>query len=856
MAESFLSIIADTLLKNIISPTIKQTISLLNASDLKRLEETMTYIKAVLLDAEKLQQHNQILRLSLTKLRGVFYDAEDVLDEFRYDALRKELNTVRFSSISIPFAYSLRMGHKIKKISERLETIATDFKRFNLGENVQILQNRPYVVPSHRDTHSFMTFKVLGRDQVKENIIDLLVQPRGVETMTVIPIVGIGGLGKTTLAQFVYNDERVSRCFPLKLWVCVSEVFDVAKVLCNIIYIINRERCDGLPVNALLTFLQSLIKGQKFLLALDDVWDEDPVKWNELRNILMKLDDLHQSKIIVTTRSLAVASVMGTHNPFELKALNHQDSLSLLLKWAFKEGDEVRNLNLLGIANEIVKKCRGVPLAVRTMGCLLHGKTNQHDWELIRDNDIWKLDQQENGIIPVLKLSYNHLPSHLKRCLAYLSLFPKDTLYDTDYIIQFWMANGLLESPKQDNDECCECIGLQYFKDLWSKGFVQDVEDFMSYYHFKIHDLIHDLALNISQEECLIIYQQTVSASENVRHLTFADCNPLRTPQLFLKKLKGVRTLVFQAPSEGLRVIEKSFLSACILYFKYLRLLELERCSLEALPNSICTLKHLRYLNLNRCWKLSRLPKSIHKLQSLLTLRFSVVKLEVPDKLQRLINLRFLEISAADMQLMEIRPGNWSSLQFLHILNCNSSKCLFEGMQYLSSLTCLAIFGCRELESLPRSLKHLPKLEEIEITFCRKINLLMEPQVIEDQNLHLSLKRLKIFKAPNLRDLPRLLLETSTSDLEFIKIEGCPEFEALPSWFQNLTSLQRLEIIDCPKLSCLPDGVEHLTSLIQLKIQQCPTLSDKCQPKIGTNWFKISHIQEIHIEDQKIINSW
>ncbi|KAH1083202.1 hypothetical protein J1N35_022963 [Gossypium stocksii] len=860
MAESFLSIIAETLLNNIISPSIKQTISRLNASDWKRLEETMTYIKAVLLDAEKLQQHNQTLRLSLTKLRGVFYDAEDVVDEFRCDALRKELKTVRFSSISIPFAYSLRMGHKIKKINERLETIATDFKRFNLGENVQILQNRPYVVPSHRDTHSLMTFKVLGRDQVKENIVDLLVQPRGVETMTVIPIVGIGGLGKTTLAQFVYNDERVSRSFPLKLWVCVSERFDVARLLCEIIFYISGERCDGLPVNALFTRLQSLIEGKKILLILDDVWNEDRVKWDELKAILMKLDYLHQSKIIVTTRSLTVASIMGTQNPVELEALSHEDSLSLLLKWAFNQGDEERYPNLLRIADEIVKKCKGVPLAVRTMGSLLYGKTRQRDWELIKDNHIWKLDQQETGILAALRLSYNHLPDHLKRCLAYLSLFPKDTLYDTDYIIQFWLANGFLQSPLQEDDVYCEDIGLQYFKDLWSNGFVQDVQDKVTYYYFKIHDLIHDLALSVSQEECLTIYQQTISASENseyVRHLAFVERYPMRTLQPFLKKLKGVRTLVVNLiPEAHRREVEKTFLSACISNFKYLRLIDLDHCTLKALPKSICTLKHLKYLNLSRCQDLRRVPKSIHKLQSLLTLRlFDLPRFQVSDNLQRLVNLRFLELSGDDMQLREVRPGNWSSLRFLYFFKCTTLKCLLEGMENLTSLKDLIFKYCHELESLPRSLKFLVKLEDIFIISCRKINLLMEPQGIEDQNLHLGLKNFIIRDAPSLRDLPRLLLEASASHLEFIEIRGCPELEALPNWFQNLISLQRLEIIDCPKLSRLFDGVEHLTSLKQLKIQQCPTLSDKYRPQAGTDWSKISHIQEVHIEDQKIIKS-
>ncbi|KAK9042225.1 hypothetical protein V6N11_017302 [Hibiscus sabdariffa] len=602
VVESFLSIIAETLLKHIISLATREATALWSGSEMKKLEETMTYIKAALSDAQKLQQHNETLCLTLTKLRAVLYDAEDVLDEFRCEAQRKESTTsksVRFPSIPFPSVYSLRMGHKIKKINERLEAVAADFKRFNLGEQIQIPQNRPYVVQSHRDTHSFMTFKVLGRERDRENIIDLLVQPRGVENIPVIPIVGIGGLGKTTLAH----------------------------------------------------------------------------------------------------------------------------------------------------------------------------------------------------------------PKHV--------------------------------------NECSEDIGLQYFMDLWSKGFVQDVKDFPSFYNFKIHDLIHDLALSVSQEDCLTAYQQTLSASDNVRHLAFADRNPLRTPQPFLKKLKGVRTLVILHPQRDFRMMEKSFLSACISYFKYLRLLELQNCLLDALPNSICNLKHLRYLNLNSCKNLSRLPKSIHKLESLLTLRlFNVPNLQVPDKLQRLINLRFLEITTSSLQLWEIRPGNWSSLQYLGIDRCNKLKFMFEGMQHLSSLRRLAVYNCMELESLPRSLKFLEKLEEITILACPKFNLLMEPQGIEDQNLQLSLKTFIFSNLPNLRDLPRLLLEASASHLEFLQIDRCPNLEELPDWFQNLISLQRLEISECPKLHSLPHGVERLTALRQLKIQQCPTLSDKCRPQTGEDWSKISHIHE------------
>ncbi|KAG8478923.1 hypothetical protein CXB51_028930 [Gossypium anomalum] len=355
---------------------------------------------------------------------------------------------------------------------------------------------------------------------------------------------------------------------------------------------------------------------------------------------------------------------MDTQSPYELEALSHNGSLSLLLKWAFNQGDEQRYPNLFQIADETTKKCKSVILA--------------------------------------------------------------DINYETDYFIQSWLANGLLESPMQEDNVCCEDIGLQYFKDLWSKGFVQDVDDRVTYYHFKIYNMIHDLALN-----------KTVSASKNVPRLAF-----------------------------GIRLSDENSADIFEEYFKHMRLIELEICTLKALPKSICTLKHLRHLNLSRCKNLRRVPKSIHKLQSLLTLRlFDLPKFQVPDNLERLINLRFLEITGVDMQLREVCPDNWSSLWVLYFFDCTTLKFLFEG-----------------------------------------------------KTKHLGLKLFIIHDVRSLRDLLWLLFEAFASLLEFIQIYHCHAFEELPHWFQNLNSLQRQEILDCPKLSYLPDGVESLTSLTQLKI--------------------------------------
>ncbi|XVF06553.1 hypothetical protein REPUB_Repub06bG0059100 [Reevesia pubescens] len=850
MAESFLFNIAERLLEKIALLAVEEVRLVFTAkSQLRELEATMSSIKAVLLDTERQKHQNEKLRLCMWKLRDIFYDAEDVLDEFECEALRKQV--VNHPSISIkvrclascsfPFSFSVKMGHKIKEINQRLDKIATEWETFNLGEGGD---NRRVI---RRETHSFVnSYDVIGRDVDRENIVNLLMKPTEGGNIPVIPIVGIGGLGKTTLAQFIYNDQWVTRHFPLRIWVCVSEEFDLSRLLKEIIYSIRSERCEGVTIDALQTRLRSLLEGEKFLLVLDDVWNENRVKWIELRDLLMSMGNLSQSKFIVTTRSLKVASIMSSIHPYELKGLPHEDCLTLFRKWAFNDGDERQYPNLMRIGEEIVKKCKGVPLAVRTLGSLLFSKIDEREWISIRDSEIWRLKQSENDILPALKLSYNHLPSHLQRCLTYLSLYKKDHFYIDDDVIQLWMANGLLEYPKQNQE--WEDVGSRYLNELWSRCFIQDVEYTGFNFTFKMHDLIHDLALDLSQEECKTLYRQTESVDEKVRHLSFCDDQSLEVAQT-LKKLKYVRTVIVSEVSPGSWTRDQAFLNFCVSKFKYLRALNLRESSLKALPRSIGTLKHLCYLDLSGCSNIRRLPSSFHKLRNLLMLRMSGVFLkQLPDSMHSLIKLRYLEITVEATHLKEIRPGCWSSLQYLGLFHCGSLECLFEGMQYLTSLRTLSLIYCYKLVSLPRSLKVLTKLEHLEIYACEVINLQMEPEEKEDEDLHLSLKTFSIEVLGALKDLPRLLFEGSASTLQHIKISGCYNFEVLPEWLQNLTSLQKLEISGCRKLSSLPEGMNRLTALTQLKIEDCPRLRERCRRDGGEDWPKIAHVQEVDIK--------
>ncbi|KAG4167475.1 hypothetical protein ERO13_A13G197550v2 [Gossypium hirsutum] len=362
-----------------------------------------------------------------------------------------------------------------------------------------------------------------------------------------------------------------------------------------------------------------------------------------------------------------------------------------------------------------------------------------------------------------------------------------------------------------------------------------------------MHDLVHDLALDVSQRECKIVNSKTKTVDENVQHLLLCDEKLVEVPRV-LEKLEKVQTVIIQDSSLRSKIFDKSLINLCVSNFKYLRALELRDSPLTALPNSIGTLKHLRELDLARSEDICELPRTFYKLYCLQSLNLGATSLkQLPDSVQRLIELRYLVITIEATHLKEIRAGCWTSLQYLELYNCFELECLPEGMQYLKSLRTLILTYCDSLVSLPRSLKLLTKLEHLVINGCTKINLEMEAEEEEDNDLQLSLKTLSLESLSVLTALPRLLLQGSSSTLQQLRIRGCPNLSILPAWLPNLTSLQKLEIVNCRNLSALPEGIDRLTNLRELRILGCPKLSKRYSENGGEDWHKIAHIQKVDI---------
>ncbi|CAN6587300.1 unnamed protein product [Malus baccata var. baccata] len=803
-------------------------------ADLQKLGRTVSIIKDVLVDTQEKQARNGDLRSWLQQLKDVFLDAEDLLDEFECEALRRQVvrgsgttrKVRRFFSRSNPVAFRLRVGHGIKDIRERLHELKED-KNF---ADLRTVHHHPHLGDHVREnmntTHSFVrASEVIGRETEKNKIVDLLMiqgdDHQGGDNernVSVIPIVGLGGLGKTTLAQSVYNDPRVEGSFDLRMWQHVSVDFDVNRLVKEILVsALGTEINERLSPDQLQAQLRVALKDKKFLLVLDNVWNEDRTKWTGLRNLLIEGAKVG-TKILVTTRNISVASVMGPVVTYiNLEVLSIEDCMKLFVKCAFDEGQERKHPSLYEIGKDIVRKCGGIPLAVNTLGSQLYSKTDERQWKLIRDSEIWELEREGDGhILPALRLSYTQLPSHLKQCLASCSLLPKNYVQFVSLdLISQWMALGILES-REHGDMELEDVGELYFKELWDRSFFQNVKDYSLYHKFDMHDLIHDLVQSVAQGESFTVdFAGTKGISENVRHLTILKSG--QNVSTTLQKFKKVRTVRVWSCKN----IDESFLSTCISRFKYLRVLTFFKVSFELVPSSIGSLKHLRSLDFAENETITQVPNSICKLQSLRALNFyGCVNLEeLPRDMRKLISLRYLKLTTKQSSFPENGVGCLTSLRLLSIWDCSNLMCLPRDTSYLASLRTLMIGNCKQLDLVMENYQVIP----------------------------LRLQKLGIRGVPRMVALPEWF-QGATNTLQGLVIQDCENLEALPGWLTSFTSLRKLAFNSCPKLLSLPEEMHRLTALTKVWIIDCPDLERRCQRDTGEDWPKISHVPNVSFE--------
>ncbi|XP_017984140.1 PREDICTED: putative disease resistance RPP13-like protein 1 [Theobroma cacao] len=645
--------------------------------EIKKWEKMLQSIRAVLDDAEEKQMRNGPVKIWLAELQDLAYDLDDLLDEFATEVSRQRLiqehrtgagkvhklvPALCFSPGAVIF--NSKMLSKIKEITARLQELFTQKLNLELRETVG---GRAKGVKERLPTTSLVNeVHVYGRENDKKAIFELLLRNDGSDDgVSVIPIIGMGGIGKTTLTQLVYNDNNINDYFDLKAWVCVSEDFDVVKVTKTILQSITSEPCDVNDLNLLQVKLKEKLFKKKFLLVLDDVWNENYNDWTILRSPFEV--GARESKIIVTTRSHLVSSVMGTIPGYSLQELSNDDCLSVFTQHALGARDFSGHPKLKEFGEEIVRKCNGLPLAAKTIGGILRTSMDPDAWKDVLKSKIWDMPVENSGIIPALWLSYYHLPPHLKQCFAYCAILPKGYEFGEKDIVLLWMAEGFLQQAADKTQ--IEDLGGKYFRDLVSRSLFQISSRDRS--QFVMHDLINDLAQSVAEEICCRVEgDKKLKFSQRVRHSSYVGelFDGVKKFESF-HEMKHLRTfLPLRLASYGPRpYLTTIVLTELLPKLRYLRVLSLRRYYITKLLDSIGHLRHVRYLNFSHT-SIKCLPDSISTLSNLETLILCwCINLEkLPSGMGMLINLRHLDTTgAASLKGMPVGIGGLTYLRTL-----------------------------------------------------------------------------------------------------------------------------------------------------------------------------------------------
>uniref|UniRef100_A0A1D1YEQ9 Putative disease resistance protein RGA3 n=1 Tax=Anthurium amnicola TaxID=1678845 RepID=A0A1D1YEQ9_9ARAE len=763
------------------------------------------------------------------------------------------------------------IGRRFDKIMEDKEALDIKFD----GEETEVESADREV---RWITSSVSVREMLGRDRERGEVMKFLL---GSPTdLSVLAIVGMGGLGKTMLVKSVYNDGKVADYFQQKIWVQVSHNFDVERITRQIIQqVVDSElmlQLHGIDnFDVLHVILAKALKGKRFLLVLDDMWYKDDISsnlksWESLCAPL--LFGVKESKILVTTRHTQVVGTMQPVKMLKLESLEFEDSWSLFKEHAFFHKNPGSHPNLEDIGKEIVNKLKGVPLAVIAIGSLLCSESEESAWTNVLRSELWELEQGEDDILPALRLSYEHLPPHVKPCFAYVSIFSKGHLFDKVELIQLWIASGYIQSRGRKR---MEDVGFDYLNCLLNRSLIQCVDD-----KYMVHDLLHDLGRFILRHDhCSIGTDQLNEISSEDRGQHHLSLRVSRRPGVCkLEKLHNFRKLrtcsflfsnlgVFQIPF-GLFVN-----MAC------LRVLDLRNGGIQEIPDSIGNLMHLRYLDL-RGTLITMLPESMCSLYMLQTLKLQRCDklIMLPKDMCNLINLRHLE-ARQDLVAGISGVGKLVHLQELEVFSISEGHGIkirdLRDMDELRGRLCirdLQRVGSGEEASLAnlRSKKYIKKLE-LEWAENRDMNRGSSTSQVEEAVMDAlspppSLKELsiKFYDGAKFPSWMKHHEQSSISGLELISLRRCRGWHELPPLLERLPYLKTLHVSSFPQLKKLPllpatitslrlqdlglnavAGLERLTSLQELVLSDISSL--KGLPSLPTT-LKVMTVENVGLE--------
>ncbi|GKV18577.1 hypothetical protein SLEP1_g28937 [Rubroshorea leprosula] len=881
---------ADRILGSVLDATLSKVISVVNEQlnvaigfeeELRRFDGKLKMIQGVLQDAEqKGMVGDPVLKSWLEGLRSQAEEADDMMDEIAYENLRCKVAQMSekvsyFSTLFNPLAFRLKMANRIKSLNlelDGLNKIATD-----LGLQQRLASKHPeHIETQQTDSLIDDPSKFVGRENKVLEVVESLIDSSNDQPLLVVSIVGMGGIGKTTVAKLVL--EMLQACGE-NVSVDVNQDIVVQKLQ-------EKLREEKLREEKLREekLREEKLREKNYLLILDDVWNEDWQKWESLRSCLLGIGKKVGSRVLITTRSENVASTVVTlsKHMHHLEKLTDEDCWYIIKQRAFVSSSVSSELE--GIGRDIASKCGGLALVANVIGGFLCNNMKKDDWLSIKDNsEVWGSIEEANGVLRVLQLSFNRLPiPALKQCFAFCSIFPKDFVMGKEMLIQLWMAEGFLQPFSETHLEM-EDVGDKYFNALSSYSLFQNVErdPYGSIITCKMHDLINDLAQSVSKSQTLILEDGSGrNIPANIQHLNVISDKDTTTTKLG-DVPKNLHTLfsqidVFHSMSTNLKKV---------------RVLSFCGANIDELPAFLEKMKHLRIVRpLEGIWDLLNLrhicfndeklmPAGIGRLTCLKTLQLFVVGQQKGHQIEELGRLnqlrRKLEIRNLDMvrdkeEAMGARLSEKDAIQELQLVfgeessgsedRCTQDEDILEGLQphsnlkgltiecycgkscpswmletknFLKNLMFMTFYECPWLESIPSlslsneakvEIKNCKNLKSIACWFLQKLIIEECEELVGVEIGPVAMKSLKEVHIESCGKLVNLPMISKLQSLEVFELQQCKELKMIGDDAPfNSTCLQELNIQDCDSLMSIP-SVDGLSSLQKINIRCCEQL--------------------------------
>ncbi|KAF3967636.1 hypothetical protein CMV_008373 [Castanea mollissima] len=759
-------------------------------ADIKdELESIQSFLKDADARAAAEEDTSGGVKTWVKQVREVAFRIDVAIDRYLLDVAQHDPHRRGFIGFVHKTAHLLKTLKPRHKMASEIQEIKLSFQKIKeRSDRYQfkfVDQGTGSIAPTARwsdprnDSLYLDDIEIVGIEFPRDKLIGWLV--RGPPHRIVLSVVGMGGLGKTTLAKKVYDHQTVRGHFDCHAWISVSQSYNIEDLLRSMIKQfceVNKETppmgVDTMDGVSLINYLRDYLQQKRYVVVFDDVWKID--FWEDIKHAL--LDNSKGCRIMITTRKWEVVNFCKKSShvyAHQLQPLPPEKAWELFCKRAFRFdfGGQCPT-ELEKLSHEIVKKCQGLPLAITAIGGLLSTKNKTlFEWRNLHDNLGFELGRNPHlaGVNKVLSLSFEDLPYNLKSCLLYFGMYPVSFAISCEILIKQWIAEGFVNKI---NDKAFEDIGQEYLIELINRSLVQVLN--IGYggvvTRCRIHDLLHEIILQKMEDLsfCHVLSKEE-SSFEGLTRRVSVNRASLGVLEQF-KKSHIHSLLLF-----NINEFPISFMSKFLQNFKLVKVLDFENTPLDHLPEEVGNLFHLRYLNLNNT-KVKTLPNSIGKLQNLETLLMLQTAIqEIPVTINMLHKLRCLRVHYFDakmeMSLNMIRGVklHWSigCLKALtELLNVDANYGgvkLIEELGKLSQLTNLVLVNLtRETgRALCVSIENMNCLKDLVVS---SIN---EDEVIDLQPI-----------------------SSPPKCLQFLRIEG--RLAKLPDWISELQHLVSLQI--------------------------------------------------------------